>query len=162
MGSPWSLAHQGHAVVVAAGNSGPKEDTVLSPGAARDVITVAATDKDGRITEYSSRGPHDGYALGPLDQARYSKPDLVAPGGGVKETAWEKLRRMINPLQSAGQGKGFSAGELTLNPVAEGAPSSRTGEPSGPVPGSGGKGNSPALNPFVQRGLFQGLAKREL
>ncbi|MBI4063630.1 MAG: SDR family NAD(P)-dependent oxidoreductase [Elusimicrobia bacterium] len=41
---------------------------------------------------------------------------------------------------------GFSAGESPLNPVAERGPASTRGEPSGLVLGSGGKGDSPALN----------------
>ncbi|MBI4063798.1 MAG: hypothetical protein HY401_05800 [Elusimicrobia bacterium] len=44
--------------------------------------------------------------------------------------------------------KGFSAGESPLNPVVERGPASTRGEPSGLVLGSGGKGDSPALNPF--------------
>ncbi|MBI4063136.1 MAG: class I SAM-dependent RNA methyltransferase [Elusimicrobia bacterium] len=45
--------------------------------------------------------------------------------------------------------KGFSAGESPLNPVVERGPASTRGEPSGLVLGSGGKGDSPALNPSI-------------
>ncbi|MEK7288163.1 MAG: S8 family serine peptidase [Elusimicrobiota bacterium] len=92
------LAHQGHAVIVAAGNSGPDKDTVKSPGVARDVLTVAASDKSGRITEYSSRGNPDGYDTPALSGASYAKPDLTAPGGDVNYDAAERLRRLLNPL----------------------------------------------------------------
>ncbi|MEM1583151.1 MAG: S8 family serine peptidase [Nitrososphaerota archaeon] len=59
------------AVVVAAGNGGPRMMSVGSPGAARHAITVGATDTKGKLWKYSSRGPT-------LD-GRF-KPDLVAPG----------------------------------------------------------------------------------
>lgn len=65
-------------VVIAAGNSGPKRSTIESPGISPSAITVGAVDdrrtltqKDDRITSYSSRGPAPG---------RRKKPDLVAPG----------------------------------------------------------------------------------
>ncbi|MBI4063017.1 MAG: hypothetical protein HY401_01810 [Elusimicrobia bacterium] len=44
--------------------------------------------------------------------------------------------------------KGFSAGGSPLNPVVERGPASTRGEPSGLVLGSGGKGDSPALNHY--------------
>ncbi len=65
--------------VVAAGNAGPSASTVLSPGTARNAITVAATDKHDVMASFSSRGPvvwtrNDG-TTGYLD-----KPDVAAPG----------------------------------------------------------------------------------
>ncbi|MCL6561294.1 MAG: S8 family peptidase, partial [Firmicutes bacterium] len=68
-------------VCVAAGNSGPGERTVNSPGIAPSVITVGAL--DDRITlppagniiaDFSSRGPT-------VDEL--TKPDVVAPGVNV-------------------------------------------------------------------------------
>lgn len=91
------LAHQGHAVIVAAGNAGGK-DSVASPGLARDALTVAAADKTGRITDYSSRGREGGYSTPALDQALYNKPDVTAPGGGVNLPAAESLKRLLNPI----------------------------------------------------------------
>jgi len=64
-------ASRGHVVVAAAGNSGPGRGTIESPGVAAHAITVGATDKKKRVTEYSSRGPVDGMM----------KPEIVAPGG---------------------------------------------------------------------------------
>ncbi|MCA9497118.1 MAG: S8 family peptidase, partial [Nanoarchaeota archaeon] len=73
----------GIVVVVAAGNSGPSESTIKSPGVAKEVITVGATCKASQINKneycfrgetvasFSSRGPTiDGYL----------KPEIVAPG----------------------------------------------------------------------------------
>ncbi|CAH1059853.1 Serine protease AprX [Paenibacillus pseudetheri] len=68
----------GLTVVIAAGNSGPGRRTIESPGISPSAITVGAVDdrrtltqKDDRITSYSSRGPAPGWR---------KKPDLVAPG----------------------------------------------------------------------------------
>jgi serine protease AprX len=68
---------QGVVVCVAAGNLGPSRQTIGSPGAARNVITVAAT--NGRasgdsVADFSSRGPTGDGRL---------KPDLCMPGVDV-------------------------------------------------------------------------------
>lgn len=69
-----AVVDMGKVVVVAAGNAGPANNTVGSPGAAENVVTVgASTDNDG-IARFSSRGPTaDGRV----------KPDVVAPGSGI-------------------------------------------------------------------------------
>lgn len=78
---------------VAAGNEGPGEYTVGSPGAAPSAITVAAgawpeTDK---VAVYSSRGPQGSWykdKQGEFDRdyavygENFVKPDIYAPGGG--------------------------------------------------------------------------------
>ncbi|PKP51669.1 MAG: hypothetical protein CVT92_12135 [Bacteroidetes bacterium HGW-Bacteroidetes-1] len=61
--------------VVAAGNRGPQYKTIDSPGAARSVITVGASDDYDSIAYFSSRGPSDIiYGI---------KPDLLAPGVSI-------------------------------------------------------------------------------
>ncbi len=56
---------------VAAGNEGPGNYTVGSPGCARDVITVGACDESDRLASFSSCGPtSDGRV----------KPDILLPG----------------------------------------------------------------------------------
>lgn len=79
----------GLVVVSAAGNSGPMERTILSPGISNKVITVGAVDdkrttdiSDDTIAEFSSRGP----TLQGLQ-----KPDLVAPGVNIKSLSHSKL-----------------------------------------------------------------------
>lgn len=57
--------------VIAAGNSGPSDSTLGTPGSAAAALTVAAVDRDDRIASWSSRGPT---ADGRL------KPDIAAPG----------------------------------------------------------------------------------
>ncbi|WP_433373673.1 S8 family serine peptidase [Actinoplanes sp. CA-142083] len=58
--------------VVAAGNDGPGDSTVASPGAADRALTVGAVDGRDRLAEFSSRGP--------LAGSHAAKPDIVAPG----------------------------------------------------------------------------------
>ena len=74
---------RGVVVVVAAGNSGPSEQSIGSPGTARRAITVGASDKSDRLASFSSRGPviwENGAIL---------KPDIVAPGVSICSTRWD-------------------------------------------------------------------------
>ncbi|MBB6448584.1 serine protease AprX [Geomicrobium halophilum] len=69
---------EGMVVCVAAGNEGPSEGTIASPGISQRVITVGALDEQGTpdrsdddVASFSSRGPTiDGN----------TKPDILAPG----------------------------------------------------------------------------------
>ncbi|MCE6997230.1 S8 family serine peptidase [Saccharothrix sp. S26] len=61
--------------VVSAGNSGPSDQTIGSPGAADLALTVGAVDRSDRLAEFSSRGPRW------YDDAL--KPDITAPGVDV-------------------------------------------------------------------------------
>jgi len=83
---PLSLAAQaaweaGVTVVAAAGNNGPKEGTITTPGINPNIITVGAIDDNGTvdtaddiIASFSSRGPTiDGL----------EKPDVYAPGVNI-------------------------------------------------------------------------------
>ena len=67
---------QGVVVVIAAGNWGPEENTIASPGVVAEAITVGASQKDDFSAPYSSRGPAD-YIF---------KPDIFAPGGNSYST----------------------------------------------------------------------------
>ncbi|MFI0423615.1 S8 family peptidase [Spongiactinospora sp. 9N601] len=58
--------------VIAAGNDGPGEGSVGSPGSADAALTVGAVDKQDQLAEFSSRGPRIG------DGA--IKPEITAPG----------------------------------------------------------------------------------
>jgi serine protease AprX len=65
---------QGIVVCIAAGNAGPSSRTIGSPGAAADVITVGATDRNDGVARFSSRGPTaDGR----------TKPDICFPGTDI-------------------------------------------------------------------------------
>lgn len=68
----------GVVAVVAAGNSGPAQETIGSPGTSRRAITVGATSNTGELADFSSRGPVRFSVLG--EEHTLLKPDLVAPG----------------------------------------------------------------------------------
>lgn len=79
----------GLVVVVAAGNSGPSEESILSPGISPNVITVGAVDdkrtvdtRDDTIASFSSRGP---------TKEGLNKPDIVAPGVNINSLSHNKL-----------------------------------------------------------------------
>ncbi|SNR87677.1 serine protease AprX [Anaerovirgula multivorans] len=71
----------GIVVCAAAGNSGPQNNTINSPGIHPSVITVGALDdrntvslEDDSVADFSSRGPTiDGF----------EKPDIIAPGTDI-------------------------------------------------------------------------------
>ncbi|TXT61964.1 MAG: putative Subtilisin [Promethearchaeota archaeon] len=69
---------EGIVVVASAGNDGPGENRVGSPGQAENIIAVAATNSQDNITYYSSQG-------GTFDSQRALKPDIAAPGGSVND-----------------------------------------------------------------------------
>ena len=87
------LSAQGMLFVIAAGNAGPNEWTIGSPGAAPSALTVASmsiTDQP-QVAYWSSRGPQGSYyQTNPgsyqTDLSTYGdnllKPDVMAPGGG--------------------------------------------------------------------------------
>ncbi|MFE5814540.1 S8 family serine peptidase [Streptomyces sp. NPDC056479] len=58
--------------VIAAGNTGPGNNTVSSPGCAPSVLTVGAVDRDDSTASFSSRGPAYG--------SHTLKPEITAPG----------------------------------------------------------------------------------
>lgn len=72
-------AEKGILFAVAAGNSGPGQGTVASPGSADAALTVGAVDDNDLIADFSSVGPRTG------DGA--VKPDITAPGVGITAAA---------------------------------------------------------------------------
>ena len=77
----------GIVAVVAAGNSGPSENSIGSPGTARKAITVGATDKQDNLAWFSSKG-----SVIWEDENEYVnyliKPDIVAPGVYICAAQW--------------------------------------------------------------------------
>ncbi|MFG2976111.1 S8 family serine peptidase [Streptomyces sp. NPDC048331] len=73
------LSQQGPLFVVAAGNSGPGNNTVSSPGCAASVLTVGAVDRDDTTATFSSRGP--------AGLQHTLKPEIAAPGVGISAAA---------------------------------------------------------------------------
>ncbi len=100
---------EGILVVAAAGNCGPsrsgtnlscsgqggEKDTIVSPGAAREALTVGALDDraserraQDHVAPFSSRGPN------PADDANdeaWRKPDLLAPGANITAACHSSL-----------------------------------------------------------------------
>lgn len=75
----------GFVVVVAAGNNGPGNHTITTPGISRKIITVGCSDdykevdvSGSRMIDYSGRGP---------TSACVCKPDIVAPGSSIVSCA---------------------------------------------------------------------------
>ena len=102
----------GVVAVIAAGNSGPNQGTIITPGTSRKAITVGAVykkdysstyfgdqnPKRDQITSFSSRGPviKDlifGYNLGLI------KPDILAPGALICAARWDSVS-FSNPIYS--------------------------------------------------------------
>ncbi len=69
----WSA---GLTVLTAAGNHGPKPNSIGAPGNSRKIITVGASDvmQTGNGRDYSGRGPTENCI---------KKPDIVAPGSNI-------------------------------------------------------------------------------
>ncbi|MEU6497751.1 S8 family serine peptidase [Streptomyces sp. NPDC046984] len=68
-------AETGTLFTIAAGNLGPGEGTVATPGAADAALTVGAVDSSDTVADFSSRGPRF------RDDA--AKPEVTAPGVGI-------------------------------------------------------------------------------
>jgi subtilisin family serine protease len=71
-----ALRAAGIMMIVSAGNEGPACGTVGVPANYDAAFSVGATDDDGDIVGFSSRGPVDGLL----------KPDVTAPGFGVRSS----------------------------------------------------------------------------
>jgi subtilisin family serine protease len=73
-----ALRAAGIFVVASAGNAGPRCGSVSDPIAIYDdVFSVGASDEDGNVAPFSSRGPVT------VDSSDRIKPDILAPGVGV-------------------------------------------------------------------------------
>jgi serine protease AprX len=133
----------GKIVVVAAGNSGDAEDTISSPGAASDVVTVGAVsdwsapgatnhDEGVFLAYFSSRGG-DTFAG---DQ----KPNIVAPGVTIRAARAGTTTGYVTNSGTS-MATPFAAGSLalalqaepTLTPAAALAALESTAEDFGPV-----------------------------
>jgi outer membrane protein assembly factor BamB len=84
--------------IFANGNSGPGTGTVGSPASYPHAIGVGATDNQGRITFFSSRGPVI------WDGVEYTKPNISAPGYQVRSSV---------PFELDSDGDGYLAASGT-------------------------------------------------
>jgi serine protease AprX len=96
-----SLVNNGLIIVSPAGNYGPEEYSIGSPGAAEKVITIGALTKELTIPDYSGRGPT-------LDQR--IKPDLCLPSSNVTVPLTDLLKvKVTGTSVSAAIGAGIIA-----------------------------------------------------
>ena len=108
------LDERGIILVSAAGNYGPGESTITSPGIYEEVITVGAYDPiTGRVSPFSSRGPAPGTGL--------TKPDLVEPGQnlllptqGMLDTLSDGLPTIYSPLDGTSFATPITTGLIAL------------------------------------------------
>jgi serine protease AprX len=107
--------NSGIAVVVSAGNAGPFDGTILSPGDDPLVITVGALDdmatplvSDDEMTDFSSVGPTspDGWVKPDLVTSGQSVVSLAAPGSTVYD---DYPSARIGSANFVGSGTSFSA-----------------------------------------------------
>jgi len=99
--------------VVAAGNSGPKSNTINTPGALPQVLTVGAYNPiTGEIADFSSRGPTPWGDI---------KPDCIAPGvnidsgiTGVLDTSYDKIPSGYSPLSGTSMATPHIAGLVAI------------------------------------------------
>jgi subtilisin family serine protease len=97
-----NLRAAGIAIVAAAGNDGPTCATIGVPALYEASITVGATDQSDLLTGYSSRGPGEGTS---------PKPNVVAPGEGIRSSAVNAGYGILNGTSAAAP---HAAGALAL------------------------------------------------
>jgi serine protease AprX len=107
--------NSGIAVVASAGNAGPFNGTILSPGDDPLVITVGALDdmgttsvSDDEMTDFSSVGPTspDGWVKPDLVTSGRSVVSLAAPGSTIYD---DNPSARVGPANFVGSGTSFSA-----------------------------------------------------
>ena len=147
--------NSGIAVVVSAGNAGPSNGTILSPGDDPLVITVGALDDmaqsnvaDDEMNDFSSAGPTspDGWAKPDLVTSGRSVVSLAAPGSTVYNQ---------NPSARIGSGNFVGSGTSFSSAITAGAAALVLADNPGLTPDQlkaqllGNTDSGPVGNPFV-------------
>ncbi len=96
-------------VVCAGGNSGPENNTIMSPGASKKIITVGSLDNilNGYIdvADFSSRGP----------VFNYYKPDMLVPGVDIISTnIFSKNHKFYTKMSGTSVSTPMIAGVVSL------------------------------------------------
>jgi serine protease AprX len=147
--------NSGIAVVVSAGNAGPSNGTILSPGDDPLVITVGALDDmaqsnvaDDEMNDFSSAGPTspDGWTKPDLVTSGRSVVSLAAPGSTVYDQ---------NPSARIGSGNFVGSGTSFSSAITAGAAALVLADNPGLTPDQlkaqllGNTDPGPVGNPFV-------------
>ena len=150
-----SAWNDGIAVVASAGNAGPFNGTILSPGDDPLAITVGASDDmatptvtDDTMTDFSS--------VGPTSADGWIKPDLVASGRSVISVAVPGSTIYTqNPSARIGSGNFVGSGTSFSAAITSGAAALVVADNAGLTPNQlkarllGNAGQGPVGNPFV-------------
>lgn len=100
---------QGVMVVAAAGNNGPKDNTVTIPGISRKILTVGSCDDKGKDETRKGSKLKSGYSsMGPTECC-IIKPEILAPGTN------------ITSCNKDGKGYQMKSGTSMATPVVTGA-----------------------------------------
>ena len=110
--------------VVSAGNFGPREETVETPGAATSALTVGAVDAADELAGFSARGRFGDHAM---------KPDITAPGVDIVAA---RAARTSWASRSASGTRGCPAPPWPPRTWPGRPPSSPSAGPTGARPGS--------------------------
>lgn len=113
-----TAGNQQHTIVFAAGNSGPNAQRIGSPGTAKNVITVGASENvhpfggaDGSgIDDTGADSVNDiiGFSSrGPTTDGR-NKPEIVAPGTHITGGVYQQS--LVNPVSGTGDDNGCFTG----------------------------------------------------
>jgi hypothetical protein len=71
-----TIYQDGIPIIIAAGNGGPSNNSIWSPGCAQNAITVGSVNKDKTLSSFSSRGP----------VGNYNKPEILTSGNSITST----------------------------------------------------------------------------
>ena len=155
-----NLKAQGILIVVAAGNSGSSCATVVDPPAIyADAFTIGATDNSDVIAPFSSRGPVT------VDGSNRLKPDVVAPGVGVRSAVpGGAYGSKSGTSMATPNAVGVAALVMSANPALRGQPEQveailrETAVPLTSATSCGGMPGSQVPNPIYGHGRLDALA----
>ena len=88
------LRNNGIIVTVAAGNSGPYAETILSPGCGEAALAIGSIDPRKTILDRTNDVVSVWSSRGPVPDI-FPKPDMVAPGESIL-TAWRQNEKVVS------------------------------------------------------------------